>query len=214
MSLIEQLGGAKARHKSRTGVAGVGFSTSNIPTKVNKKHTPEYVMWREMLRRCYSAKFKEKFPCYDDCFVSIEWHDFKNFYNDLTKMFGYENIKLGRKYNLDKDLLLKGNKVYSKDTCCILPQEINKLITLRKSKRGDFPIGVHFSKSKGKFVAQVSVNGLKQMHIGCFNDVDSAFLAYKNAKECRIKELALEYKKNISREAYLALINYKVSKDD
>lgn len=214
MDLIEQLGCAKPRHKSRTGVAGVGYNTSDMPTKINGKHTPEYVMWREMLRRCYSAEFKGRFPCYDDCEVSEDWHDFKNFYSDLIEMTGYENIGLGRSYNLDKDLLIKGNKIYSKHTCSIVPQEINKLISMRVSKRGKYPIGVHFSPSKGKFVAQVSLDGKKSKHLGYFNNEHSAFLAYKEAKEARIKELAVKYKQHLSERAYLALINYEVDKDD
>lgn len=214
MNLIEELGGAKARHKSRTGVAGVGYNTSNMPTKVNGKHTPEYVMWREMLRRCYSAEFKSRFPCYDGCVVAVEWHDFKNFHGDLIKMTGYENIHLGRSYNLDKDLLLKGNKIYSKETCSIVPQEINKLITSRKSKRGKYPVGVHFSSSKGKFVVQISLDGKNNLHVGYFNDENSAFLAYKSAKESRIKELAEKHKNCISESVYLALINYEVSEND
>lgn len=214
MNLIDRLGVAKARHKSRTGVCGVGYNTSNIPTKINGKHTPEYAMWREMLRRCYSSEFQERFPHYKGCTVDASWHDFNNFYNDLINMVGYESIGCRRSYNLDKDLLVRGNKVYSKDKCAIVPQEINKLIISRKSKRGEYPIGVHFSKSKGKFVAQVSLNGKYNMHVGYFDDVESAFLAYKSAKELRIKEMAKKYKNKISENVFLALINYEVSKDD
>lgn len=214
MNLIEQLGGAKARFNSRSLVAGVGYNTLNMSTKVNGKHTPEYVMWREMLRRCYSAEFQGRFQSYNGCTVSTEWHNFENFYNDLIEMHGYENIKLGRSYNLDKDLLVKGNNLYSKETCCILPQEVNKLITTRKSKRGHLPIGVHYSVSKRKFIAQVSLGAKRQLHVGQFDSAESAFNAYKIAKEAKIKEVADKYKDHISDDAYNALINYEVSIDD
>lgn len=213
-NLIEQLGGAKARFKSRKLVAGVGFNTLDMPTKINNKHTPEYVTWREMLRRCYSDNFQKKCPNYIGCSVCEEWHDFKNFYNDLIKMDGYNKIGLGRVVNLDKDLLHKGNKIYSKSNCCILPQQLNKLITTRGSSRGDFPIGVHYSEVKRKFVVQLSLSGKKNMHIGYFYDKESAFSAYKKAKESRIKELASYFRNQISIDAYNALFSYEVSIND
>ena len=92
MSLIDELVIAKPRHKARTGVAGVGYNTSNIPTKINGKHIPEYVLWREMLRRCYSDSFQEKCPQYIGCYVCEHWHDFNNFYKDIVKMKGYSDI--------------------------------------------------------------------------------------------------------------------------
>lgn len=59
---------------------------------------------------------------------------------------------------LDKDILVKGNKIYSPETCCFVPQEINNLFTKRKSCRGTLPIGVKYIKENKKFSASFSRN--------------------------------------------------------
>lgn len=214
MNLIEQLGGSKARHKSRTGVAGVGYNTSNIPTKVNGKHTPEYVMWREMLRRCYSKSFQKKCPQYTECYVCERWHNFMNFYNDIIKMKGYEHISTKRWVNLDKDIILKGNKVYSPDLCRLVPQEINKLITNRRACRGDLPIGVTFSKSKGKYVASLGFIKGTPIKGNVFDKPNDAFLFYKKHKESHIKNIITKFKDALDVDVFNALNNYEVSIND
>lgn len=214
MSLIEELGGAKARHKSRKGVAGVGYNTSNLPTKINGKHTPEYVVWREMLRRCYSHEFQRKCPQYIGCYVCEWWYDFNNFYSDLVKMKGYNEIGLGRVVNLDKDLIVKGNKEYSPEFCRLVPQEVNKAITNRGSCRGVHPIGVNFSKSKGKYVASLGFIKGKRITGNVFDNPIDAFNFYKEHKEAHIKELAIRFKDRLDVDVFNALNNYKVSIND
>lgn len=214
MNLIEQLGASRARHKSRTGVAGVGYNTSNIPTKVNGKHIPEYVLWREMLRRCYSESFQQKCPQYKGGSVCDRWHNFMNFYDDIIKMKGYEYISEKRAVNLDKDIILKGNKVYSPELCRLVPQEINKLITNRKACRGDLPIGVTFSKSKGKYVASLGFLKGEKVKGNTFDTPNDAFLFYKNHKEAHIKKVVAEFKDRLDIDVFNALNNYEVSIND
>lgn len=214
MNLIEQLGGAKARHKSRTGVEGVGYNTSNLPTKINGKHTQEYTVWREMLRRCYSSSFQKRFPQYSDCYVCDRWHNFSNFYEDIVKMKGYDDLWMGRGINLDKDILVKGNRVYSPKFCRLVPQEVNKLITKRQACRGDNPIGVTFSKSKGKYVASLGFLKNEVIKGNVFDNPYDAFLFYKKHKELYIKKVITDFKDRLDIDVFNALSDYKVDIND
>ena len=77
--------------------------------------------------------------------------------------------------DLDKDILFKGNKVYSPETCCFVPHAVNTLFLNGKKNRGDFPLGVHFDKSKGKYRAEMSFMG-RQIKLGTFDTAESAFV--------------------------------------
>ena len=106
-----------------------------------------------MLRRCYDKKILEKFPTYKRCTVCDEWL----FYPNFKKWFdeNYYEIE-GQKMALDKDIISKGNKVYSPENCIFVPNNINVLFTNRKGERGDYPIGVSWKIKNNKFQAQCS----------------------------------------------------------
>ena len=77
-----------------------------------------------MLERCYSQKTQEKHTTYKECSVSEEWYNFQNFAEWMDKNYNYETMQ---KWHLDKDILFKGNKIYSPERCAFVPQEINVL---------------------------------------------------------------------------------------
>ena len=79
------------------------------------------------------------------CTVCEEWLNYSNF-----KVWYDQNRIKGMALDLDKDILFKGNKVYSPETCCFVPHAINTLFLNGKKNRGDLPLGVHFDKSKGR----------------------------------------------------------------
>lgn len=107
------------------------------------KRTKEYSTWQGMLQRCYDEKFNNRHISYKKCEVCEEWHCFQNF----AEWF-YENYRpeIMQGWQLDKDILVKGNKIYSPETCCFLPQRINKLLTKNNRVRGEYPIGVDYYK--------------------------------------------------------------------
>jgi len=188
-------------------VFGVGINDSLLPVGCNNV---AYRRWVAMLHRCY-GNFSKKHPTYSVCSVCEEWLVFSNF----EKWFE-ENYKEG--YELDKDLLSgKDNKVYSPETCCFLPQRINKLILTNKGRRSNI-IG---SSKKGdkweSFLSALDKDGKKiRVHIGYFDSPQEAFAAYKRTKESYIKEVAQEYYDNneITEKVYNALMNYKVEITD
>ena len=173
-----------------------------------------YVCWKSMLQRCYSAKFQEKHQTYKTCSVCDDWLYYPNF----KKWYDTNYYEINNKTSqIDKDILIKGNKVYSPDTCVFVPDFINKLFVKKQNDRGAFPIGVYYNKKDKKYRAQLSVfkDGKKTIkYLGNFDTVNEAFKVYKRAKEDYIKEVADEYKDIIPTELYEAMYSYRVDIND
>jgi len=195
----------KVKNPNSKTLLGVGcFGQGTYKSRVNGKSTKEYSAWTAMLQRCYNKKHQEIQPTYKGCSVTEEWHNFQNFAEWFTN-----NYIEG--FQLDKDILLKGNKVYSPNMCSFVPHEINSLFTKSNSIRGKLPIGV--KNDKGRFVAGIK-KGKKNHHIGSYNTPEEAFEAYKTEKEKYIKEVADKYKNQITDKVYQALYDYKVEITD
>lgn len=198
------------RVKYEIGFIGVGeYST--------KTHRYLYDLWSAMFQRCYDKKFLEINPTYSEVFVSDRWHNFQNFAKDVLEMKGSEFLRstgTGSSYQLDKDLLVKGNKMYSKDTCCLLPKDINNALVKKDSCRGDLPIGVcRINSYKNPYRAAISTSGVVE-YLGCYPTPELAFQAYKERKELLFRELAGKYKNSLDERAYTALMSYEISIDD
>ena len=179
--------------------------------------TWEYNKWCKMLIRCFDDKYKEKYPTYKDVTCNDRWLCFANFLEDFEILKQEHNWNVDEKLNLDKDILHKGNKIYSLENCVLVPQWINLLFTKKDNDRGEYPIGVSYRKDRKKYQAQCSINE-KQIKIGCYNTIEEAFNAYKQAKEQEIKRIANECvsKGYIVKDSrlYKAMINYQVKIDD
>ena len=103
-------------------VYGVGITGTKYPPSVNGRTTKEYVLWQNMLRRCYSDTYQKKKPTYESCEVSDNFKSYEYFYEWCNNQFGFNN----KDWQLDKDLLIKGNKVYSENSCGIKTQEFSE----------------------------------------------------------------------------------------
>ena len=191
-------------------VYGVGILGTKYSSKINGVMTKEYTLWQSMLRRCYSDGFKKKQPTYVDCKCSENFKSYEYFYEWCRKQVGFTN----EGWQLDKDLLGKGNKVYNENTCVFIPKEINQVLVKRENMRGKYPIGVYWSKTNKAFMARVNMNKGKYEYLGSFNTELEAFKVYKTAKESFIKEQAEKWKSQIDERAYNALMNYQVEIDD
>ena len=198
------------RNPMTPSVYGVGFiGVGDYKTcDGNGKFTKCYIVWHNMLRRCYDPKFHEKQPTYENCTVCEEWHNFQVFAEWYYKH--YYEVE-GQRMNLDKDILCKGNKVYSADTCVFVPQSINALFIKSDKLRGKYYIGV--CKKGNKFQAKLNKDN-ETIHLGAYATPEEAFQAYKTAKEQYIKEVANKYKEQIPHELYQALMNYDVEIND
>lgn len=185
---------------------GVGFNSGGrYSTREGGKYTIACQTWRDMFRRCYCAKTQARQPTYKDCSIADDWHDFQVF-AEWHETHDYSALG----YDLDKDLLFKGNKKYSKETCCFVPRALNSLLTNRKAARGDLPQGVCFHKGTGRFAASIRING-KRKHLGLFDCPNEAYKSYKAAKEAYVRVSAIEWKGLIDEKVFNALIVWKLS---
>lgn len=167
-----------------------------------------YLKWHDMINRCYNAKFHERQPQYKECTVCGEWLNYSNF-----KVW-YDQHKIqGMSLDLDKDILFKGNKVYSPETCCFVPHAINTLFLSNKSARGDYPIGVSYEKDKEKFRAYMAFMG-RQIKLGTFDTAEDAFARYKEYKEDFIQDMAEQYRDEIPNKVYEAMMGWKIEIGD
>ena len=160
-------------------VYGVGCMGNNPELKsgCNGKNCPIYDMWYRMIGRCYSKKLHERFPTYIGCYTSEEFTDYSKW------RVWYDNYQYKQDgWQLDKDLLVKGNKVYSIETCVFLPRIINSTLTKSNKTRGNYLIGTYFDTHNNKFKACMTKYG-KNTTLGYFENEIDAHLAYKEAKE-------------------------------
>ena len=194
---------------------GVGYlGIGEYSSKKNGKITKCYEVWHSMLQRCYDSKYKRRRPTYNACEVCTEWHNFQNFahwYNDNYYEIEDEVI------SLDKDILVKCNKIYSRDTCIFVPQRINSLFIKRDGLRGKNPIGMTLMPS-GNYQAYCNNGYGKRIYLGVYSTKDEAFGVYKQYKEKIIKEVIDSYEGIIPEPYYSrlrdAMYNYQVEIDD
>ena len=153
-----------------------------------------------MLKRCYRTKYKDMYPAYYKiATVCDEWHCYQTFAE------WYENNKYNveERLHLDKDILIPGNKIYSPETCILVPQRIN-LLFMNKSNSQGLPNGIRKMKS-GSYSVHYS-----HLKVGNYKTFEEAVNAYCIAKENAIKDIADEYTNIIPTKLYEALMNYKV----
>ena len=174
----------------------------------HKEYPIHYDHWKAMINRCCNDSR------YANCEVCKEWLNFQNFC--LWFEENYYEI-LGETMCLDKDILVKGNKIYSPDTCCFVPNNINVLFASRKNDRGSYPIGIKSKKANGKFEVSCSITrnkNKKRQYLGVYDSIEEAFAIYKDFKENYIKQIADEYMCYLPLEVYNAMYNWEVDITD
>lgn len=185
--------------KNVNGSWSKGFSVSNVLHR-----TLGYRTWKGINARC-GKPWKTKFKTYRN--AENKFESFDRFLDWATKQVGYSSG-----WHLDKDLLVKGNKIYSEHTCVFLPQQINKFLSVSPKIKTCLPAGV--SKSGSKFNARCYDAESVRICLGVFMTPEDAFAAYKSFKEQTAKTLAFKWKDALDTRAYNALINYEVSEEN
>lgn len=169
-----------------------------------------YSVWEDMFRRCYNdIPF---WSSYKNCYVSKEWFNYQSFAEWMTQnAYKIPNQQMC----LDKDILVKHNKEYGPNTCCIVPEEINKMFVSKRKDRGLYPIGVHKTNRqlKDKYISTINRKRLGPIR-RYFNTPEEAFAFYKEEKEKYIKYVADIYKDQIPQKVYDALYAYEVEMTD
>lgn len=188
-------------------IFGVAHFDINEAYNIDKQTKIAHDVWYNMLQRCYYTKYQESHPTYKGCSVCDKWLYFSNF----KKWFDNNYIE---GYVLDKDILVNGNKIYSPDTCCFVPQEINALIITRTSHRNKNIKGVSITKY-GKYAAFIHKNK-KTVNLGHYDTLEEAFSVFQSAKAEYVKALSKKYytQGKITKRVYESLINYKPNSID
>lgn len=175
----------------------------------NGRALKKYSHWAHMVRRCAGRLTPKNRQYYKDCTLSEDWLNYQNFcdWYDIN----YYEID-GAVMCLDKDIIKKGNKKYSAETCVFVPSYINVLFTKNNAGRGTLPIGVE--KDRHKFRASCGKGDGVSKYLGVFDTPEEAFCIYKKEKEEYIKRVAESHKDRIPNNLYEALLRYEVEITD
>lgn len=194
-------------------VCGVGYiGVGKYKSTIDGKITKEYQEWQAMLHRCFDKKVEEHRPTYKNAMVEEWLFNFQNYCS--WRKENYYEIE-GEKMCLDKDILCKHNKIYSRDTMIFVPERINVLFTRRQNDRGIYPIGVCVKHLKNidRYQARCqTLDGRK--NLGFYDTPEEAFIAYKTFKEQYIKQVADEYRDKIPDKLYKAMYSWEIDIDD
>lgn len=147
---------------------------------------PFYQVWSCMMKRAYRKQYHDCRPTYAECSVDPVWHLFTAFRQWMMTQPWEGN-------QLDKDILIPGNKVYGPGKCVFVSRQLNMFLTDSGSIRGEWPIGVHWKERDKKFISQCC-NPItrKQETIGYFNDpaeAHEAWRAKKHEHACRYADM-------------------------
>lgn len=189
------------RRKPLFGV-GVNDASYQVRPRFNgiKIICPYYRVWSNMVERCYSAKYHKIRPTYSDCSIADEWLVFSVFKEWMV-------LQDWKGKQLDKDILIVGNKVYGPEACVFVSAKINNLLSSSEATRGDFPIGVNFSKWKNKYEARCSTNG-RGGYIGSYDTPSEAERAYIIFKSSLIIATANEHESESNPAIKRGLLNH------
>lgn len=176
------------------GYNGVG------PYRANGEKSHAY--WYKMMQRAYCPEYKLAHPTYEDVVVCEEWHCFQNFAEWVCKRKQYGMSG----FNLDKDLIKSGNKVYCPEYCSLVPQEINKL-TVRKSRVRGIPQGV---VDYGTYFVAKCRTEEDNVYLGTFNCPELAGEVYRKFKKEVIVKTANKFKEYLDENVYYSLLNFGV----
>lgn len=184
-------------HPSVYGVGYIGFGEYRVSK--DRKHLAAYKKWQSMIERCYSKRYQSKKPTYIGCTVADEWHDFQNF----AEWF-YADPHYDLNYELDKDILFMGNKVYSNKTYALVPSDINSFAKGYTKKSG-LPLGIsHRNKSYSVRMYKAG----ESKWIGSYDNLGDAVRAHARARSCYARQLAEHWKNKVSYPVYRALCNW------
>jgi hypothetical protein len=137
------------------GINDVYYSIETTEMRDNKKVRVKcryYIRWYNMLMRCLSTNYHALKPTYTKCSICEEWKYFSNFIKWVDSQPNKDWVNC----ELDKDLLVTGNKIYSPDTCVFVSRQINIFTT---GKMGLYLRGVNYLPDRSKvnpYVAKCS----------------------------------------------------------
>lgn len=169
------------KNKYHAAVYGVGYiGDKKYVSSINNKETKEYATWLSMIKRCYSKEYK--YTTYKNVFVDASWHNFQNFAEWHENQYNPNND-----FHLDKDLLSGDNKIYSPETCCLIPHYLNSFLTNKQSTNTSGVIGV--CRHGNKYHAKINDGKGNSIRIGIFKTIKEASDCYQEARRNRVLKI-------------------------
>ena len=190
----------RIKNKNSPCVFGIGYLGYGEYNRIT--HRIEYDRWSHLFQKCYAKDYREYGYNVDPYF-----HSFQNFCTWISKQVGYKDLK---NRHLVKNILQKHNKIYSPDTCCLVPNFLDRVLLTNEARRGKLPLGIN--KENGKFRACCRTHAGQIFER--FDTLEEAFDYYKQTKEKEIKYMATKYKHLLDPKVYVALMNYEVDIND
>lgn len=187
--------------KTILGIGWKGPAKTNDKGKVKKS----YVVWRNMMHRCYNPKTQKRQPSYVGCSVGGVWHNFTVF----EQWYDSQPINDQYSWELDKDTICIGNREYSPTYCRLIPAEVNRFLPAFKSNKTECLVGVY--KRGKKFCTQVCYEG-SQSPVICFYSATLAYEHYSALKKEVASNLALKYQSCICADVYAMLLNFDLDR--
>lgn len=166
---------------------------------------PFYRVWSSMLHRCYGKRSVVVNSTYYGCTVYGDWHRFSIFKKWM------ETQEWEGKH-LDKDLLVRGNKIYSPETCIFVSMQVNIFLIDRGRHRGKYMIGCYWDKKSCGYRAFCN-NPItaKQEHLGIFSTEQEAHDAWLAKKLEHARTLAnMQNDDRVSKTLIERYTNYDV----
>lgn len=174
----------------------------------SKKENPySYNVWQNLLERCYNKKSTHYFYYGSKGYIACkDWHNFQNFAKWFEPRF-----KEG--YELDKDIICNikqiKDKIYSPETCILLPSFLNCYLAGDKMNTGIFPKMGEEDKQV-IYEAIICIN-YKSKSLGVYNTFEEAKIIYAKEKQRYWLELLENHKKEIGEELYNLCLQYDFS---
>ena len=193
----------KIGDKLKPSVCGVGF-IGDGPYD-SKTHKDLYNRWNGMMQRCYAEKFRE--GCYSGVTACPDWHNFQNFVEWSIKQIGFDV----EGWELDKDIIIRGNRIYCPNACCFIPKRINSLLIKSGEYKSNGMLGgVHICNKNGYYRASYRDEAGNRLVLET-PDLEKAENWYRKGKESVVKSIASLYEGIIDQRAYDALMRWEVS---
>lgn len=200
------------RNPNRVGKFGqiIGRECPSFKTGEEHGMLKEYQVWNRIINRVYNPRYWDDRKNYKDVDMVDDWLYYPNFYRWIHEQENFEKWNTGSRWAIDKDILSDTHhKIYSPDTCCLVPSYVNILFTQKKVN--DLPLGVWIPKgfTKEKYAIEIKENGKKKTLF--FDSVETAGERYKEYREKHIREVADEALRNgdITERCYKGMLNYK-----
>ena len=124
---------------------------------------------------------------YADCTLDPRWYKLSAFKEWIEKWDDYGNKEV------DKDILIPGNKHYGPDTCLMVRPSVNAWF--KPTVVGDLPRGVCWNsgwkggKSPNPYRAQITPIGGKRTSLGFYATIEEASAVFAKARKEQIKVL-------------------------